>query len=455
MIVSSPTAPEAAADEVVDTLLLVTAGDTKGAAEASAELIRRLSEDGRVDAQIFPLGDDAHSSLATVMARSTERIVAVPLSASSHDDLPARVDALLRWARAWWPAVAFLQTAPLGTVGYAVDWASRRIRATLDTQVVKVPRGRTGVLVVGPAGGTPLANAEICAIARLLWEDGNYGLVETAFVYDGGRPSVTDRMASFEQAGMLRLVVLPLVMLDGPMLTAVHSLVAQYPSPDGRMDIVVAGPLLDTGAAAAIVRERYHEARLHRQPSGDVETSAGHEHAPLAADGARRVENILPPRYQGGAVASSTPMRSAPLNYDADGQVAWDTIWQSFCDLALAGGPPHRGTLLEPASKEDVLQNREDYVRVAAEIARGLSMITGFPVIADAAPGWVGLVCPDEPMAVWMLRAIIVENVSVRRQGATLFLPAGPDYRIEKEIKNVITAVAKTHHYFTEHLNAR
>lgn len=32
-----------------------------------------------------------------------------------------------------------------------------------------------------------------------------------------------------------------------------------------------------------------------------------------------------------------------------------------------------------------------------------------------------------------------------------LLLPAGPDFRIEYEIKNVVTAVAKTHHYWTEH----
>lgn len=72
-------------------------------------------------------------------------------------------------------------------------------------------------------------------------------------------------------------------------------------------------------------------------------------------------------------------------------------------------------------------------------------------MVTDATPGWVGLVCPQEEMAIWLLRAIVVENVSVRREGSTLFLPAGPAYRIEKEIKNVITAVAKTHHYWTEH----
>jgi sirohydrochlorin cobaltochelatase len=61
------------------------------------------------------------------------------------------------------------------------------------------------------------------------------------------------------------------------------------------------------------------------------------------------------------------------------------------------------------------------------------------------------LVCTDEEMALWMLRAIVVENVAVRREGRVLYLPAGPAFQIEAEIKNVVTVVAKTHHYWTEH----
>ncbi|MBV9021594.1 MAG: hypothetical protein JOZ71_12875, partial [Ktedonobacteraceae bacterium] len=67
---------------------------------------------------------------------------------------------------------------------------------------------------------------------------------------------------------------------------------------------------------------------------------------------------------------------------------------------------------------------------------------------------WVGLLCQDEEMALWLLRAIVVENICVRREGTVLFLPAGPSFRLEKEIKNVVTAVAKTYHYWTEHVVA-
>jgi hypothetical protein len=163
--------------------------------------------------------------------------------------------------------------------------------------------------------------------------------------------------------------------------------------------------------------------------------------------------SILPPRYQ-NQVPSAAPMGAAGLKYDDGGGVAWNEIWTDFCDLALAGGPPHRGTLLEPADPTAVAQNLPAYEKVLAELERGIRMVTGLDVVRSSAPGWIGMVCDSEEMALWLLRAIIVENVSVRREDKTLFFPAGPDFRVEKEIKNVITVIAKTTHYWQEHITA-
>ncbi|GAC1392394.1 MAG: hypothetical protein NVS4B11_20020 [Ktedonobacteraceae bacterium] len=164
------------------------------------------------------------------------------------------------------------------------------------------------------------------------------------------------------------------------------------------------------------------------------------------------LSSILPPRYQGGKKVSSAPMGSGPMQYTENGQVAWNEMWTSFCDLALAGGPPHRDTLLEPVPPDEVKANMAGYERVLAEVERGLRLVTGMPVLRSERPGWIGIKCEDEEMALWLLRAIIVENVCVRREGSVLFLPVGPNFTIEKEIKNVITVVAKTHHYWMEHM---
>src|SRR5262245_40412615 len=145
-------------------------------------------------------------------------------------------------------------------------------------------------------------------------------------------------------------------------------------------------------------------------------------------------------------------MGSAGLKYDRDGRVAWDEIWQSFCDLAMAGGPPHKGQLLEPASPERIAQQPERYQQVAGEICRGVAMVTGLPVEPSPQPGWITVACDSDGMAGWLLRAITMENVSARTDEAMLDLPAGPDYRIDKEIKNVVTVIAKTCHYWSGHM---
>jgi hypothetical protein len=165
---------------------------------------------------------------------------------------------------------------------------------------------------------------------------------------------------------------------------------------------------------------------------------------------------VLPQEYMGklDSVRSSS-MGSAPIVFDEQGLVPWDRLWTSFCDLAMAGGPPHRGSLLCNVPSEEITAQMADYQKVVAELRRGIQLATGLSTCESACLGWVGVQCHSENMASWMLRAIIVENILVRREGNILYLPAGPKFRIAKEIKNVITAVAKTSHYWLAHLKTR
>jgi len=163
---------------------------------------------------------------------------------------------------------------------------------------------------------------------------------------------------------------------------------------------------------------------------------------------------ILPPRYQ-NSVPSAAPMGAVGLKFADDGSVAWDEIWTDFCDLALAGGPPHRGKLLEAVSPAEIDANPDGYQETLTELERGLKMVTGLEVVQSDVPGWIGLQCDSEDMALWLLRAIIVENIMVRREDNILYFPAGADFRLEKEIKNVVTVVAKTTHYWQEHIAAQ
>ncbi|HEY6509603.1 MAG TPA: hypothetical protein VIY56_16390 [Vicinamibacterales bacterium] len=166
-----------------------------------------------------------------------------------------------------------------------------------------------------------------------------------------------------------------------------------------------------------------------------------------------RVKTLLPQEYQDNyQEMQPTPMRSAGLKFGADGKVAWNEIWGSFCDLAMAGGPPHKGMLLEPAPGIEIDAQRERYDEVVQEICRGIGLVTGMPADPAPARGWITVECYSETMAGWLVRAIAMENVAVSANGVMLAVPAGPGYRLDKEIKNVVTVLAKTTHYWLGHL---
>ena len=176
--------------------------------------------------------------------------------------------------------------------------------------------------------------------------------------------------------------------------------------------------------------------------------------AELAALDAK-VNAFLPPRYSHcyGAVSPHS-MGSAGLSYGPDGRVAWDRIWTTFCDLALAGGPPHRGKLLEPVSEDEVAAEPGRHADLVSEIGRAIGLTTGLPVIDGYAPGWVGVRCKSPAEAAWLQFAVTAENVSARRSQDVLQLPAGPAFRVEKEVKNIVVALAKAYHYWDGHLTA-
>jgi len=167
----------------------------------------------------------------------------------------------------------------------------------------------------------------------------------------------------------------------------------------------------------------------------------------------RRLRILLPPEYHDRyEQLEAQPMGSAGLVYDDEGQVAWDQIWQKFCDLAMAGGPPHKGRLLCPGTPGAIGAKPGEYLDVIEELSRGITLASDLP--ADESPnlGWIRVWCHSDVMAAWMLRAITMENVAVRAEGRALDLPAAPDFRLEQEIKNVVTVVAKTCHYWMGHI---
>jgi sirohydrochlorin cobaltochelatase len=167
-----------------------------------------------------------------------------------------------------------------------------------------------------------------------------------------------------------------------------------------------------------------------------------------------RIRTMLPEEYRDRYEdMQPVPMSSAALRFDPDGQVAWNEMWGSFCDLAMAGGPPHKGALLGPGAASEIGAQRDRHQEVRQEICRGIRVVTSLEVQPSPTPGWVRMTCLGEGMAGWLLRAVVMENVAARGDGRTLDLPAGPGFRLEKEIRNVVTVASKTCHYWIDHMS--
>ena len=156
-------------------------------------------------------------------------------------------------------------------------------------------------------------------------------------------------------------------------------------------------------------------------------------------------------KAEAAAVAANkaAPMAAAPIKYNYDGSVAWDDMWDSFCVLAKEGGPAHRATLLGPDETSDV--NSPEYQLAQQEIIRGIFLVSGLKAQADK-PGWIAVECQSEGMAAWLADAGIQENVQVRHVGKRLLVPCGQHFGIKGEIKNVVTVIAKTTHYWADHV---
>jgi sirohydrochlorin cobaltochelatase len=154
-----------------------------------------------------------------------------------------------------------------------------------------------------------------------------------------------------------------------------------------------------------------------------------------------------------GSETAASPMSSAPFVWRPDGRPDWRVMWTDFCELALYGGPPHRGpdnplrAVAEPDAPGDI-------AGTIAEIQRGVWETTGLD--SDLArPGWLAIPCESERMAAWICAAIILENVEARCEGDQLLVPASERFTVDNEVKSVITVVAKIHHYWVEHICGR
>jgi len=407
---------------------------------------------------------DTLAAIEQHVARGTVRLVVLPVVIGRTSGRDGSLDATLRALTDRWPSICVHLGAALGPDDVARILGDRAREAARSLSLERSALGSAVAVIVDAGGASPAGNAELAGLCRLVFEAHQFADVAYAFL-DLTTPSIAEVVRRWAKLGARAIVVAPHALFDGVVhrrivketleaaraagvTTAVARPLAPHPLLVGALarrhvEALRAGPIVSPSEVATTpwVRPHLLLALRHSHPPGPL------------ADLEGRMSAMLPPRYQAGEVpVSPAPMSAVPLQFGPDGAVAWDAMWQGFCELALAGGPPHRGTLLEAPSREEVLASSERHAEVLQELERGIRLITKLDVHRDTPPGWIGVVCHSEAMAIWMLRAIVVENVIARREGRVLYLPAGPRFSLAGEVKNIITALAKSHHYWVQHV---
>ena len=404
------------------------------------------------------------------------KFVALPLFLSLAEYRENAIAEAITWASRRWPFLTFHLSPPL-------DWA-RWTRIFVAQLSKEQDRGEnlseTGILLVGQGGEGREVRGDLAKLGRLLFEASGAKWLELAFV-EQARPDLATAMQQMLAVGVKQVILQPAFLFGGTHRAKIFEIISDFSDVQCHLGSTVdQGELLldllaqqytNTLQDDTLLPVSWDEVRREievrnpsHQPKRDGIAALG---TPRPSDEGQfddlteRINAILPPRYQNGVQVSAAPMTSAGLQFNEDGTIAWDAMWglddpeSPFCELALAGGPPHRGTLLEAARGDDCLAEPSKYAAVLAELQRGIRLVTGLSTVSSPVAGWIGLQCATQEMAIWLLRAIIVENVMVRREGTVLYLPASPHFTLAGEIKNVVTVVAKTVHYWTEHSRQR
>ncbi len=419
--------------------------------------------------------------LKAVLEQRLACLVTILYSVAEPEIIADEID---RFARQGVNEITLLPASQLplrreGTIGHVINWTARHwptltiqigqalrwievgdwINSVLQSSVKQLgcTSESSAVLLYGAGSDDSLRNAELARMSQLLNEKSAFFRISWGFS-NRVRPSATVVLESLEREPVQNILIVP--WQQGELDQNQDSLLASSIFKEsGKSAHIVKMKLTDSSFLNLLVANYLGAVTVKstgQSKQGNDETVLSDIEEFELKQLRSRIDELLPSEYQGRFEdVSPRSMGTAKLQTDDAGQVAWDQIWTSFCDLALAGGPPHRGKLLEAVTSEEAMADLSAYQLVVNEIRRGIGLVTHLPTFESSTLGWVGIRCDSEEMAVWLMRAIIVENVMVRREGDNLFLPAGPKFTVAKEIKNVITSVAKTVHYWQAHLKSR
>ncbi|HUY48020.1 MAG TPA: sirohydrochlorin chelatase [Streptosporangiaceae bacterium] len=244
-------------------LLIVGHGSRDATGVATfRQLIRRVREHSRgrlpaVDGGFIELSAPSVSEVVPRLAAGRQaEVVAVPLVLTAAGHGKGDIPAALAREQVRHPGLRFRYGRPLGPHPVLQDLLEARIEAVLGGS----PRCGTHVVLAGRGSTDPDANAEVAKVARLLWEGRGYADVGLSFI-SLAEPSVPAALDKARRLGADRIVVAPYFLFPGVLPGRVASQARQFADEHPGIEVRVAGLIGDCAELAALVLDRYDEAR--------------------------------------------------------------------------------------------------------------------------------------------------------------------------------------------------
>ena len=203
---------------------------------------------------------DLDSAVGGLVEAGATSVVAVPLVLLGAGHMKNDGPAALARARQNHPGVEFAYARALGVHPTPLEVASERIA----TAIAGWPAAGTGVVAVSRGSSDPDANADLFKVARLLADYRRAEFVEAAFV-SLALPSVADAFDRCRRLGARRIAVVPYFLFTGILVNRIGAQARAWAADHPDIDVRVGHEMGPDRRLAALVLDRYREAR-----AGDV-----------------------------------------------------------------------------------------------------------------------------------------------------------------------------------------
>jgi cobalt/nickel transport system ATP-binding protein len=197
---------------------------------------------------------DLDTGIDRLVGAGATSVVAVPLVLLGAGHLKDDGPAALARARVRHPHVEFCYGRDLGIHPAVLAVALDRVRAATSSWP------RPAVVLAGRGSSDPDANADLCKVARLLWDGRGLDLVEPAFV-SLAPPSVPEALDRCRRLVASTIAVVPYFLFTGVLVERIATQAAAWAAGHPDVEVRTAAELGPDPRLARLVLERYDEAR--------------------------------------------------------------------------------------------------------------------------------------------------------------------------------------------------